>query len=49
MKIESYIKSAEYLYPDPDIRKNLMKRIENNFKLNTDTMDDPFQRKLIEV
>jgi hypothetical protein len=35
-----------YLYPDIDFRANMMKRIKNNFKVLSNAVDDPFQRKI---
>jgi len=40
------IKSSEYLYPDPEFRAELMKRIRNNFRVLTNAVDDPFQRTI---
>ncbi len=42
------IKTPEYLYPDVDLRANIMKRIKNNFKVLTNAVDDPFQRTILE-
>ncbi len=42
------IKNPEYLYPDPDFRANLMKRIKNNFKVLSNAVEDPFQRTILE-
>lgn len=42
------IKTPEYLYPDVELRANIMKRIKNNFKVLANAVDDPFQRTILE-
>lgn len=42
------IKDPEYLYPDPDLRANIMKRIKNNFKVLASAVEDPFQKTIPE-
>ncbi len=42
------IKNPRYLYPDPDFRSHLMKRIKNNFKVLSGVVDDPFQRTILQ-
>ncbi len=42
------IKNPGYLYPDADLRGNMMKRIKKHFNVLTNAMDDPFQRTLLE-
>jgi hypothetical protein len=42
------IKPPAYLFPDPDFRANLMKRIKKQFQVLPDVVDDPYQRTLME-
>jgi hypothetical protein len=41
------IKSSEYLFPDVDLRANLMGRIKNNFRILTNAAET-FQRTIEE-
>lgn len=42
------IKNPAYLFPDPDFRANLMKRIKKHYKVLEGVVEDPFQRTLLE-
>lgn len=42
------VKDPAYLFPDPDFRANMMKRIKKHFQVLHDVVDDPFQRTLLE-
>ncbi|VVB89486.1 Uncharacterised protein [uncultured archaeon] len=42
------IKDPKYLYPDADLRANIMKRIKNNFKVLANAVEDPFQKTMLE-
>ncbi len=42
------IKNPAYLFPNPDFRANLMKRIKKQFLVLPGTVDDPYQRTLLE-
>ncbi len=42
------IKNPDYLYPDVNLRSNMMKRIKKHFKVLSNAVDDPFQRTLFE-
>lgn len=42
------IKEPAYLFPDPDYRANLMKRIKKQFQTLQDAVEDPYQRTLVE-
>jgi len=42
------VKQPAYLFPDPDFRANLMKRIKKQFNVLPDAVDDPYQRTLMQ-
>jgi hypothetical protein len=42
------IKSPAYLFPEPDFRAHLMKRIKKQFDVLLEVVDDPYQRTLLE-
>ncbi len=42
------IKDPGYLFPDPDFRANMMKRIKKQFQVPAGIVDDPYQRTLLE-
>ena len=42
------IKTPAYLFPDPEFRANLMKRIKKQFQVLSDVVEDPYQRTLQE-
>ena len=42
------IKNPAYLFPDPDFRANLMKRIKKHYQVLSGVVEDPFQRTLLE-
>ena len=42
------VKEPGYLFPDPDFRAHIMKRIKKHFHVLSDVVDDPFQRTLLE-
>lgn len=42
------IKEPAYLFPDPDFRAHLMKRIKKHFQVLPGAVEDPFQRTLLE-
>lgn len=42
------IKEPSYLFPDPDFRGHLMKRLRKQYQVLYDAVDDPYQRTLLE-
>ena len=48
LSVMKVIKNPRYLYPDPEFRAHLMKRIKNNFRVLSGVVDDPFQRTILE-
>jgi hypothetical protein len=42
------IKSPSYLFPDPDFRAHIMKRIKKQYQVLSDVVDDPYQRTLFD-
>ena len=42
------IKNPAYLFPNPDFRAHLMKRIKKQYNILLDVVDDPYQRTLLE-
>jgi hypothetical protein len=42
------VKEPAYLFPDPDFRGHLMKRIKKHFQVLSEEVEDPFQRTLLE-
>ena len=42
------IKNPAYLFPNPDFRGNLMKRIKKHYQVLPGVVEDPFQRTLLE-
>jgi len=42
------IKSPAYLFPNPDFRAHLMKRIKKQYNILHDVVEDPYQRTLLE-
>lgn len=42
------IKDPAYLFPNPDFRGNLMKRIKKHYNVLSGVVEDPFQRTLLE-
>jgi len=42
------VKEPAYLFPDPDFRGHLMKRIKKHYQVLSGVVEDPFQRTLLE-
>lgn len=42
------IKNPAYLFPNPDFRAHLMKRIKKQYNILQDAVEDPYQRTLLE-
>ena len=42
------IKNPAYLFPNPDFRAHLMKRIKKHYQVLTGVVEDPFQRTLLQ-
>jgi len=42
------VKEPGYLFPDPDFRAHLMKRIKKHYQVLSGVVEDPFQRTLLE-
>jgi len=42
------IKNPAYLFPNPDFRAHLMKRIKKQYNILLDVVEDPYQRTLLE-
>jgi hypothetical protein len=42
------IKNPAYLFPNPDFRAHLMKRIKKQYNILLNVVDDPYQRTLLE-